>query len=337
MMTSMADSALPQSSHERVTAGSAEAPDTAGPEKAAPWAGIGIDIGGTKAHAVAFGPSGQLAEARRRTDTHGIEGITATVTQIIGDLSRQEPLDGVTMSAIGIGIPGIVDVANGTVSHGVNIGLDEGDVPLANAVSEATGLPVTLSNDVTAATIGAAHYLHMAEDVALISLGTGLASGLILDGHPRTGYLGSAGEIGHIPYIPDGLPCPCGQKGCLELYASGQALTRMWPEGGKHPASHLMRAKAAGDERASAVLSSWIRAVAHAVTLLGLSLDVAHILIAGGITEVGTPLLDELCEELRSQAANSQFLDQMDLASRVQLVPSQANIAPLGAMLASTR
>ncbi|MGO1592093.1 MAG: ROK family protein [Ancrocorticia sp.] len=294
---------------------------------------IGIDVGGTKTQAVAFGPSGEIGVAHRPTDTAGIAGITATVSSLVDELRLLPEADSHTISAIGIGIPGIVDTAAGTVSHGVNIGLAESDVPLAATISRATGVPVSLANDVTAATIGAARYLGSSDDVALISLGTGLASGLILDGIPRTGKLGSAGEIGHIPYIPDGLPCPCGQRGCLELYASGHALTRAWPQGGKHPATHLMAAARTGDADARSVLDSWIHAVAHAVTLLGLTLDVQEILIAGGITEVGAPLLEELRGQLRRSAEHSQFLRQMGLDSRVRLVPRGAHVAALGACL----
>lgn len=302
---------------------------------AASEARIGIDIGGTKALAVAYGATGQIATSRRPTDTGGVEGITATVAHLIDDLRAQPSLANLRVSAIGIGIPGIVDTAKGTVSHGVNVGVPGADVPLARAVQAATGLPTTLANDVTAATIGAAHYLGTSDDVALMSLGTGMAAGLILDGAPRTGLLGSAGEIGHIPYIPDGLACPCGQRGCLELYASGQALSRMWPQGGSHPAHHLLAAASSGDSTARHTLDAWIRAVAHGVTLLSLTLDITEILIAGGITEIGSPLLDAIRAELNRQAGNSQFLRQMGLARRVRLVPPDALVAPLGACLAT--
>ncbi|PWF24576.1 ROK family protein [Ancrocorticia populi] len=296
---------------------------------------IGIDIGGTKALAVAYGGDGPLAQAHSYTNTDGLAGLTATVSGLVIELAAAPELAGHTIEAIGIGIPGIVDTDRGTVSHGVNVGLDSGDVPLARAITEATGIPTRLSNDVTAATIGAAHYLGSSNDVALISLGTGLAAGLILDGRPRTGLLGSAGEIGHIPYIPSGPECPCGQRGCLELYASGQALSRLWPQGGKHPATHLLAAAQNGDPAAQTALSTWIGAVAHAVTLLVLTLDVAEVLIAGGVTEVGGPLLDALRSELERQANQSRFLSQMGLAERIRLVPSEANIAPLGAALAT--
>ncbi len=180
--------------------------------------------------------------------------------------------------------------------------------------------------------------MGVGDDVALVSLGTGLAVGLILGGVPRVGACASAGEIGHIPYVADGPECPCGQRGCLELYASGQALNRLWsgdPSGASKPAEHLLACAARGDAAAVEVRSVWIGAVAHAVTTVGLTLDVATILIGGGVAGAGEPLLDALRAELRRRAEQSAFLSHMNLADRVALVPPGLDVAPLGAALAA--
>jgi len=299
---------------------------------------VGIDIGGTKTLATAYSSRGAIASARRRT-RHGRDGLLDGVDGVLAELTGA--LTGTAVDAlrtIGIGIPGVVSPTLGTVANGVNVGIGAEELPLAHLVAERTGVPVHLENDVAAATLGAAHALGVGEDVALISLGTGLAAGMVLDGVPRTGSRGSAGEIGHIPYREDGPLCPCGQRGCLELYASGRALAGMWDtDPATRPVTDLLRRAHEGDPRARSVLEQWMGAVAHAVTLVGLGVDVAAILIGGGVSEAGLPFLEELQATLRARAHDSGFLTQMDLASRLVLVPPDLEVATLGACLAALR
>ncbi len=296
---------------------------------------IGVDIGGTKTHAVLFSAAGPRVSARRSTITSGPEGIISTLNLVVEHLCSRPQARDLRIRGVGVGIPGMVSSRAGTVSHGVNVGLPGADIPLAMLAHKELGMPVVLSNDVTAATLGSARLMGVGTDVALISLGTGVATGMILDGVTRYGTLGSAGEIGHIPYVADGIECPCGQRGCLELYASGSALRRMWPVTGVEPAENLLATAAGGDAHARQVLSVWMGAVAHAVTIVGLTLDVATILIGGGVAQAGAPLLQALRAELTRSARDSAFLAQMDLAGRVALVPAELEVAPLGAALAA--
>lgn len=296
---------------------------------------VGIDVGGTKTHAVLFASSGPVASSRRATITSGAPGVLATIKLAMTGLTSHAAEHCLRVSGIGLGIPGMVSTREGTVSHGVNIGLRGADVPLAKLVQKELGIHTRLINDVTAATLGAARMLGVGEDVALISIGTGLAMGTILDGVPRFGTLGGAGEIGHIPYLPDGVACPCGQRGCLELYASGSALQRMWSSSRGATAENLIAAASRGDADACHVLETWMAAVCHAVITVGLTLDVGVILISGGVSEAGQPFLDELRDQLHRRARTSAFLARMDLPSRLALVPPGLDVAPLGAALAA--
>ena len=297
-------------------------------------AAIGVDIGGTKTKAVAYGPDGPLAEARVPT-VPGLPGILQSFRRVVERVRDNDVMSHRTIRSIGIGIPGLVNTAAGTVSHGVNVGLYGIKVPLASEAAALVRLPVAVVNDATAATLGAAHAAGMSHDAALISIGTGMAAGFILDGHPRTGFSASAGEIGHIPYIPEGLPCRCGQRGCLELYGSGRALDRMWPvPTGAKAGVQLFEAAAAGDEHAREVRGQWIAAIAHAVTLVGLTVDTEAILIGGGVTEIGEPLRAALYDELDQRAQKSAFLAHADLAHRCALMPPDIDVGSLGACLA---
>ena len=242
-------------------------------------------------------------------------------------------LDGALPSHIGIGIPGIVDRDRGTVAHAVNLGLGGEWFPLAGRLADRTGATVVVENDLNAATWGA-HVLSGADDLAYLGLGTGLAAGFVLSGTLRRGIHGAAGEIGHVPVDPVGPLCSCGQRGCLELRASGSALTAAWPtQGHLPPAEALFAAAAAGNQAAVAARDRFAAGVADAVRMLGLAVDPAVIIIGGGVAHVGEPLLAAVTAALRAQAATSPFLAALDLASRTTLLPGRLPVGAIGAAL----
>ncbi|WIY82380.1 ROK family protein [Propionimicrobium sp. PCR01-08-3] len=303
---------------------------------------IGIDLGGTKTQGVLYavrpagcGQDDVLASVTRPTRRGG-KGVIATITQVAAELLAARGMRTDELAAIGIGVPGVVSAACGTVSHGVNIGIDQDDLPLAAMVTARLGVPAVMVNDVTAAMLGAAHALGVGDDVALLSIGTGLAAGLLLDGKPRVGARGNVGEIGHLVYRAGGLPCACGQRGCLELYASGSAVARMWPQTSDgSPAVALLDAAAGGVPEAIEARDEWLGALAHAVTVLGLTVDVGTIFLAGGVTRLGDRLLAGLQNELDRRARSSAFLQQIDLASRLVIVDPHLQVGTLGAALSA--
>src|SRR6185437_8541072 len=174
----------------------------------------GLDIGATNVLGVGIDAVGTVVAQSRHSTLPGADGILKTVTTVLDSLAIA--VDGVLPSHIGIGIPGIVDRDRGAVSHAVNLGLGGDWLPLAGRLADRTGATVVVENDLNAATWGA-HVLSGADDLAYLSLGTGLAAGFVLSGTLRRGAHGAAGEIGHVPIDPDGPPCSCGQRGCLEL------------------------------------------------------------------------------------------------------------------------
>ena len=148
------------------------------------------------------------------------------------------------------------------MSHAVNLGLDHEWLPLADLLADCTGAAVVVENDLNAATWGA-HVLSGADDLAYVSLGTGLAAGFVLNGVLRRGAHGAAGEIGHVPVDPGGPLCSCGQRGCLELSAAGSALNSAWPASSEtSPAEALFAAAATGTRMRSrsetASLQGWL-------------------------------------------------------------------------------
>ncbi|HEV7741901.1 MAG TPA: ROK family protein [Pseudolysinimonas sp.] len=294
---------------------------------------VGIDIGGTKTDAVAIDADGRVAYELRLATGFGAESVLATAVAAVEGLARAAGRTPETFASIGIGIPGAVDVASGRVEHAVNLGLSGLD--LGSEVAARLGRSVRVENDVNAAALGAFSLLGRtsAQSMAYLNLGTGLAAGLVLGGRLWRGSRGVAGEIGHIPVDPSGPLCPCGQRGCLELMASGSAVARQWPTDEPKPVRALFAAADAGDALAIEVRERLVENVAAAVRLLVLTVDVDDVVIGGGLSSLGDVLLAEVRAVLTRWAASSEFLASLQLADRVTLVPSGTNAAAIGAAL----
>jgi len=292
---------------------------------------VGLDIGGTKMLGVVVAPDGAVVAQAREATVAGPEGVLATATTVLDRLAAA--LDGALPPQVGIGFPGLVDHDRGAVSHAVNLGLGGDWLPLADLLAERTGAAVAIENDVRAATWGA-HLISGEDDLGYLSIGTGLAAGFVLGGRLRRGAQGASGEIGHVPVDPRGAVCSCGQRGCLELSAAASALTAAWPTyGDASPAAAVFAAAAAGDLAAIAVRDGFCARVADAVRMVGLSVDPATIILGGGITDLGEPLLAAVTAALRAQAARSEFLAAIGLAARVRLLPAGVPAAAIGAAM----
>ena len=209
------------------------------------------------------------------------------------------------------------------MSHAVNLGLGGDWLPLADRLADRTGAAVVVENDVKAATWGA-HVLSGADDLAYLSIGTGLAAGFVLGGALRRGAHGAAGEIGHVPVDPDGrallvraarLPGAERRRLRPDRRLAGRRARRRR----RRPCSPRPRR----GPRAVAVRDRFAARVADAIRMLGLSVDPAAIILGGGVTDLGEPLLAAVTAALRAQAATSPFLAALDLAS-----PGQAAAGP---------
>jgi glucokinase len=292
---------------------------------------VGLDIGGTKTLGVIVAADGAVVAQAREATVAGADGVLATATTVLDRLAAT--LDGALPTHVGIGFPGLVDHERGAVSHAVNLGLGGDWLPLADRLADRTGAAVAVENDVRAAAWGA-HVLSGADDLGYLSIGTGLAAGYVLGGLLRRGAYGASGEIGHVPVDPGGPLCSCGQRGCLELSAAASALTAAWPTGGgMSSAAALFAAAATGDPAAIAIRDRFCARVADAIRMLGLSVDPAAIILGGGITDLGEPLLAAVTAAVRAQAATSPFLAAINLAARVRLLPAGVPAAAIGAAM----
>ena len=185
---------------------------------------VGVDVGGTKVLAVEITASGEIGRVAR-ADTPGPDGPVSTledaVSRVVQQVADGRPLDGVGISAAAL-----VDATGDTVRFATHLPWRED--PVRERLAERWGAPVGLDNDANCAA-EAERVLGVgrgAGSFLLVTVGTGIGGALVLGDGLWRGVNGMAGEFGHAPVVPDGLPCPCGQRGCWEQYCSGRAVDR---------------------------------------------------------------------------------------------------------------
>lgn len=294
---------------------------------------VGVDIGGTKTAAVALTPSGEIVRQLRLPTIRGAHGVVETAARAVAELAGYADLEPGEFSSIGVGIPGQVEPETGRVTHAVNLAVE--DLEFGAELSAKLGMLVRVENDVNAAALGVYQLLadESTHSMAYLNLGTGLAAGLVLDGRLWRGSRGSAGEIGHIPIDPNGPLCPCGQRGCIEVLASGSAVARQWPGAAARPVQELFEAAGRGDARAIEVKHGLVNNIAAAVRILVLTIDVDTVVLGGGISSLGEELRTAVGDVLEEWSEASPFLASLELSSRVRLAPADYPSAAVGAAL----
>jgi glucokinase len=181
---------------------------------------IGLDVGGTKVAAGVVDDHGKIVEKLKRSTPAADPGRTAQViAAVITELSGRHPV-----AAVGLGAAGFVNESRTSVMFAPNLAWR--DEPLRKRVEDLAGLPVIMENDANAGAWAELRFGSAAglRDVVMLAIGTGIGCGIILDGNIYRGRWGMAGEPGHYRVVPDGRLCGCGNRGCLEQYASGSAL-----------------------------------------------------------------------------------------------------------------
>ncbi len=237
----------------------------------------------------------RLATGRER----GPEAVVASILDFAAELRAYgERHFGEPAVAAGVAVPGIVDAERGTAVYAANLGWR--DVPLRALLTERLGgVPVALGHDVRTGGLaeGRVGAGRGADRYLFVALGTGIAGAIGVDGRVEAGAHGFAGEIGHIVVRPGGIPCPCGQYGCLERYASAAAVSQAWAEACGDPeadAADCAKAVESGDPRASAVWQHAVDALADGLVTALTLLDPRTLIIGGGLAEAGDTLFAPL-------------------------------------------
>ncbi len=278
-----------------------------------------IDLGGTKIAGALAGADGRIV-AEKIVPTESQEGPEAVVRRIAGlvhDLAAQA---GQPPAALGVGIPGLINLASGTTRFLPNFPTNWRDVPVRDWLAPQINCPVYLLNDARMAALGELTYGRGRSVGTMIffTLGTGIGGGVVVDGRLRLGQLGAAGELGHQTILPDGPRCGCGNRGCLETLASGPAIAGkgVWlMQAGRAPRLHALvdgdpgrvtpremaRAAADGDE---AVREELIRAAQYigiGVANVVVTLHPEMVVLGGNVAGIGALLFDTVRQTVRER------------------------------------
>lgn len=267
----------------------------------------GIDVGGTKIAGGVVDEDGRVLEEQRvvspATDAEAIE---EAIAGLVADLRSRHDI-----ATVGVGAAGYVDKARAVVLFAPNVAWRNED--LKGELEKRVELPVVIENDANAAAWGEFRYgaAHDAEDLLLVTVGTGVGGGLVLDGEVYRGANGVGAEIGHMRVVPNGILCGCGKHGCFEQYASGSALVRearsLALSGAQIAQGMLQRAGGdlnritgpliteaaqAGDAGAIQQLAELGRWLGEGIASLTEVLDPEVVVIGGGVSEAGDLLLE---------------------------------------------
>ena len=248
---------------------------------------VGVDLGGTNLRAAAVSEDGAILAAVHRATPQGAPGddVTARIAGAVGELRGR--LEGAAPAAVGIGAPGLIVMEKGTITQSPNLpGL--AGYPLRDRLEGLLGLPVRLENDANAAALGE-KWRGAGRDVdhlVLLTLGTGIGGGIIYCGEIVHGFLGMAGELGHLKVVPGGYPCGCGSEGCLEQHASASAITamgRMMGLGEQLSAKEIFELAEGGNRRAKAIFQNVGKALGAALANLVNIFNFPLYLLSGGV------------------------------------------------------
>jgi glucokinase len=267
---------------------------------------VGIDIGGTKVLSGVVDSQGRVLEQQRRlTPGQSVTAVEDTIVDLVSDLRRRHDV-----AAVGIGAAGFVDASRSTVMFSPHLAWR--DEPLRNAVAERIRLPVVVDNDANAAALAESRFGAGVgyRFVLCITLGTGIGGALVLDNRVFRGANGMAGEFGHMQVVEDGHRCPCGNRGCWEQYASGDALVREAKEliVAGSPVAHrlakivhgdpsrltgpqITEAATEGDPLSVELLADIGRWLGVGLAGLAAAFDPSCIIVGGGVSAAGDLLL----------------------------------------------
>lgn len=275
---------------------------------------IGIDVGGTKVLGGVVDESGKvLTTARKDTPRQGGSALTQTIADVAKEL-----LEKYSVSSIGVSAAGFVSSDRKTMLATPNIA-DWNGVDLDGQLTKLIGLPVVIENDANAAAWGEAKFGagKNQDHMMMLTVGTGIGGGIVVNGALYRGAFGIAAEFGHMRVVPDGHICGCGARGCFEQYASGNALLRhareainASPEVARNLLSRgdgtvagltgqtIAEAAREGDPVALAAFNTTGQWLGAGIASLAVLLDPACVVIGGGVIDAGEILLKPTRESL---------------------------------------
>ena len=293
---------------------------------------IGVDIGGTSIKGGIVNESGEiLARFRFKVfkDEDGIEEVNK-LASLINETIESNKFNKKDFLGVGIGMPGLLDMDNGIVISSPNLPKWNG-LNIKEIIKKQTGLDVKLNNDANVAALGEARFGagKSYSDLIMITLGTGVGGGIVINNHLYDGHLHQGGELGHMIIELDGRGCGCGRRGCLEAYASATALVKDTKEMMKeHPESLLtdiekelggVDARNAfigerrGDKCASILVSNYVRYLSEGLINYCNIFRPEAFVLSGGVANEGDYLLDKVRDYLKEHTYGMKNSPKVDV------------------------
>jgi glucokinase len=281
---------------------------------------IGVDLGGTNLRIAAATEQGSLME-KVTLGTKTILGRDQVLNDMCGAIRHisDKYKDSANLLGVGIGVPGIIDMQTGMMRESPNLP-GWADYPVRAEIEKRLGAPVILENDANVAALGEKWLgagRHVG-DIAMLTLGTGVGGGIVLEGKIWHGMSGMAGEFGHMTVEPDGQQCGCGNRGCLEQYSSATAVMRMAREAianGDAPglakaassdiefsAKEIYNLAIQGDEQAKRIFRRVGRALGISLATMINGLNLEMYVIGGGVSSAWEAFSPAIFEELRQRS-----------------------------------
>jgi glucokinase len=300
---------------------------------------IGVDLGATNLRIAAVAATGRKLETieKRTAGTREpvLEEMTAAIRSLVNRYGGKHKFLGV-----GVGIPGVIDLAGGILRSASNLpGWD--NYPVARDLETRLGVPVMLENDANCAALGE-HWVGAGkgmDDLCMLTLGTGVGGGLLVHGRPWHGVAGMAGEVGHMTVITDGRPCGCGNRGCLEQYASATAIRRLAAEAldrGESTmlsqftgpdqaltAERVFQAALRGDPVAQRIFDTAGSALGIALANLINVLNLPLYVLGGGLSQAWDVFSPALFRELKTRSIVFRTREQLRSGQAPMISPTQ--------------
>ncbi|HYA17801.1 MAG TPA: ROK family protein [Bryobacteraceae bacterium] len=268
---------------------------------------IGLDLGGTNLRAAAIDPDGKLID--RVAGNHTTHGASreAILSEMVDAISALRSRVGAhSLAGIGVSVPGFISLKEGIIRNSNNLAPLE-NFPIRDELSRRLGAPVILENDANAAALGE-KWIGAGRDVddlVMLTLGTGIGGGIISKDRIIRGYLGMAGELGHITVVPNGNPCGCGNRGCVEKHASATAITamaRLLGLGDGLSAKDVCDLAQSGNEKARQIFVSMGEALGIVLAMLVNTFNYPLYLVAGGVIGAWDLFAPPMIEETRRRS-----------------------------------
>jgi glucokinase len=274
---------------------------------------IGLDLGGTNLRAAAIDRGGKMLD-KVEESTNPEQGREVVLRDMAAVIQKVRAAHGAgTLAGIGIGVPGFIRLKEGLITNSNNLACLE-NFPIRDEIERRLSARVILENDANAAALGEKWMGagRAVEDLVLLTLGTGIGGGVIAGGRVLHGYLGMAGELGHLTVVPNGNPCGCGNRGCLEKHASATAISAM--AGLLHLGDNLSPKEVHqfavdGDERARRVYQIMGEMLGIALAMLVNTFNAPLYLLSGGILPAWDFFAPKMLEVARERSFTFRTTD----------------------------